>query len=66
MSPVAYGNDGILSPGVEFITSGYVGGGILLNGNDHIKFDIDINPSAMPKLTMGGWVKISALKCIYC
>jgi hypothetical protein len=61
LSPVAYGNDGILSPGVEFITSGYVGGGILLNGNDHIKFDIDINPSAMPKLTMGGWVKISTL-----
>ena len=60
-SPIAYGNDGIISSGVEFIESGYVGGGVLLDGNERIDFDIDINSVRDAKLTMGGWVKVTIL-----
>ena len=31
----------------------------MLDGNERIDFDIDINPSETPELTMGGWVKVT-------
>jgi hypothetical protein len=36
---------------------GFEGGGLLLIGNWAMRLYIDINAAAMPKLTMGGWVR---------
>ena len=40
------------------LTSGYVGQGYAFNGtNSYISIGLDINPSLLPNLTMGAWVK---------
>lgn len=47
--------DGVVSGAVS-TTSGYEGGAFDFGGDgDRIDFGIDINPGAMPSVTMGGW-----------
>ncbi len=43
--------------GAVLVSDGYEGQAYRFNGEDsHIELPIDINPSAMPRLTMGAWV----------
>ncbi|MFO0836081.1 MAG: LamG-like jellyroll fold domain-containing protein [Phycisphaerales bacterium] len=49
------------SPGPTFSVAGSEGFGIATIGNNGVRVNLNINPSAVPRLTMGAWVKPSVV-----
>ena len=47
--------------GTVSLSEGFDGGAFRFDGAGHVVAPIDINPSALPKLTMGAWVKMDDL-----
>lgn len=51
--------DGTVRGAVLDSAGGYQGGAYYFNGNGaHIDLPIDVNPSAMPRVTIGAWVRV--------
>src|SRR5262245_17935633 len=54
-------NNGTIMGGLTFVDDGVDGKAGRFNGtNAHITTDINMNPDALPQLTMGAWVRIPA------
>lgn len=47
--------------GAPVFGAGYEGGGLITNGTSGVRVNLDINPATQRLLTMGGWVKASAI-----
>lgn len=45
------------SPPPAFSVTGYEGFGLATSGSNAVRVNLDINPTLVPKLTMGAWVK---------
>ncbi|MBL0870159.1 MAG: LamG domain-containing protein [Phycisphaerales bacterium] len=53
------GRNPTLNSGVTFAASGYEGGSAFFNGvSSYLEIPLNINPSVVPQLTMGCWVRV--------
>ena len=55
----SYRRDGVVS-GARQTTQGKTGAAYHMDGVSYVEVDVNINPGAMPELTMGAWVKTEA------
>ena len=48
-------------PGPTFNVTGYEGFGMATAGNNAVRVNLNINPTVVPKLTMGAWVRLNVV-----